>query len=485
MIDAVITVLGLVGNRKRENYIEDGEIHTRFVEKGDKDRARYYFGPRLRDSFSLSNERYINTLPILCELFGEERVVPIGTQKAREIQSEVLKAEGFADTFLEREDGYIEDEKNFTAIFSTINSLLYEYEKVVVDITHGFRHLPILMTISLIVENIKNTEKVEHIFFAREIEAGREYEIIDLKEYLDVANISFALASFNNNYTVAHHIRCSSPVYSELIDNLSRFSEHILANSILELYRNENSVVERILRLLESLEDDEIMGLQTYLAPVKLHLRSLVLLRNQPEYKQLFHLSKKLTAKGYYLNAVTLLDEAIGHYCVERFRGYSKSIADGLDDFLKTDNSKAVKYELSKQSKNLVKHMENMNGAYLKQSREERMTSGQRSRLQERKKKIKARIDPLVFAELNRFGLKMEFSKIKAGADNGLKLEILKFLKDREFLTEFRQFIRETDDMRNNLAHANSSESLLQIRERLDNLLERFNELCIDIDVLR
>ncbi len=485
MIDRVITILGLVGSTKSEYVIKDGKIENLVVEKNENDKARYHFGPRLEKHFSLSKKSYTNTLPILCELFGEEKIIPLGTVKSRKIQEDVLRFEGFDETFMDRAPGLIEDEKNFTEIFATINDILSEGERIIVDITHGFRHLPILTTIALILENIKNIEKIEHIFFAKEIEPHREYEIIDLKEYLDVANVSFVLSSFNNNYTVAHHIRCINPVYNKLIENLSKFSEHILANSILELYRNENSVAERILESLRNIEKEDILGLQNYLAPIRLHLTTFLLLRNQPEYRQFYEVAKKLTVKGYFLNAITLLDEAIGHYCVSRFKEFSPEIEKEIRDFLSFDTSKAPLYELTNQSKNLVKHLKNMTGSYLVADKSEKLTSGQKSKLQEKKRKIKEDIPPEVFEELERLGLKMEFSREHHVGDNRLKRMVLAHLEKKEFLNEFRAFIRKTDDLRNNLAHANSSEAMAEIRGTMDELLSEFEELCITIDVLK
>lgn len=256
----VLTVLGLVGSTKKKCVIENGKVIETFVPKSDDDKALYHFGPRLKHFYALPDgKRYINTLPLLCNIFSPERIVPVYTDKSKRIQEEVLKVEEIEDLHFSKE-GVIEDERDFTTLFATLNRLLAEYNRVIVDITHGFRHLPVLMTIAMIMENIQNINKIEHIFFAKEIVPGQEYEIIDLKEYLDIANVSIVLSGFNRNYTLAHHIRCLDSDYQRLIDLLSEFSEHILANSIVTLIDSDNALVDRILQTIETIEERGDIG---------------------------------------------------------------------------------------------------------------------------------------------------------------------------------------------------------------------------------
>ena len=153
----VITVLGLVAHTKGKDVVKE-----------EQDKAVYRFGPRLQDFASKlpKDKRYINTLPLLCDVFGSKNIIPVYTDESKKTQIDVLRYEGIEGVEF-APVGYIADEKDFTAVFQTINNLLDENEKIIIDITHGFRHLPILMTISMIIENIKDINKIEHILLPK------------------------------------------------------------------------------------------------------------------------------------------------------------------------------------------------------------------------------------------------------------------------------------------------------------------------------
>ncbi|GAB1464836.1 hypothetical protein MASR2M54_03360 [Aliarcobacter cryaerophilus] len=95
------------------------------------------------------------------------------------------------------------------------------------------------MIVDLIIQNFQDTQKLKKILFAKEIQAFKEYEIIDLKEYLELANISFVLTTFEKNYTVASHIK--SVKYSKLLKELNDFSNDLMAlniGNLLKLQKN-------------------------------------------------------------------------------------------------------------------------------------------------------------------------------------------------------------------------------------------------------
>ena len=464
---AVVTILGMIGYRDEES------------------KAEYTFGPLLSPHYVLEKRRYTNTLPVLCELFGTERIVPIYTEEAKTVQKKVLEAEGIDSAFLDNPVGKIDDDKDYKAIFSMINDILYEYERVIVDLTHGFRHLPILATIDLIMANIKDPQKIERIFFAKEIEQFKKYQIIDLHEYLDMANISFTLSSFTRSYTVANHIQCIDADYQELIALISNFSEHILANSILVLIEGENSLTDRILERLDHLDAEQVKGLEVYIRDIRLHLLKMRAIGKNPKrHYRLYMMAKNLSEKGYFLNAVTLLDEAIGFYCFESFVGYGDAISKKIEKFIHSARSRAVNYELSNQSKMLVKQQEKFTGHFLIAEGGEKLTAGQKSSLQEKKRKIKEKIPASIFDKLSSLDLEMEFKRTTKRRDASLKNMILKELKGKPMLRRFVHYIQDTDNLRNNLAHGNSSDPVPEIRKKVDQLLIEFDRLCIQEDVL-
>jgi len=119
---------------------------------------------------------------------------------------------------------------------------------VIVDVTHGFRYLPILMIIDLIIQNIKQENKIKSILFAKELVKPLkennfigEYDIIDLRQYLGLANITY----------------------------------HILANSLQELKLISNNLYNNTEYIIKNLNNEEKMifkVVERYLMELKEHM---------------------------------------------------------------------------------------------------------------------------------------------------------------------------------------------------------------------
>ncbi len=100
------------------------------------------------------------------------------------------------------------------------------------------------MIVNLIIASIKDVDKIEHIFFAKEVISAKEYEIIDLLDYIGLAKLSFVLENFNTNYTIGNKLSFRNEKYQDLVDNLRIISGHILANSIKTLIEGDESLIE-------------------------------------------------------------------------------------------------------------------------------------------------------------------------------------------------------------------------------------------------
>ena len=160
---AVITILGMVGG---------SDIHQKAV---------YYFEDKKEDK-----KEYFNTLPLLIDTYSNEyKIVPFYTKEAKSVNEKVLEKSNLEFKDFDKKY-FIEDDKDFIKLFNIINSAVDEYSELIIDVSHGFRHFPILMIVDLIIQNFKDTSKIKKILFAKEITQFKEYEIIDLKEYLDL-----------------------------------------------------------------------------------------------------------------------------------------------------------------------------------------------------------------------------------------------------------------------------------------------------------
>lgn len=408
----VITILGLVSKNEEVGI------------------PIYRYDDKLKGSFSLKRERYINMFSLLIDNFGAQNIVPIFTQLAKKIQIGVLKEEfqnGYNEIFNDR--NFIDGEKDFYKILRIINDATSDDDKYIIDLTHGFRHIPILATISLISKSLSNTEKIKHIFFAKEIEPKKEYEIIDLKEYLELANMSYVLETFNHNYTVSLVSKFKNKNFCNLISRLSTISNHILSNSLKAL----NKDVDKILSDIDFiLKNEQIETFKGSLEDIQRHIRELQDIGKEKDSIKFYRMSRILNSKGYLLNAITLLFEAIGYYCAESFERFGDDIKAHINNF--KNSRKFNAYDLTHESRTIVKKMGLRNGAYL--------------------------------------------TSIAVHDNIQKKLESIKTLG------AFRDFIKDAEKLRNNLAHGNANERIEDSKQELSRLLDKYNSFCIQQNIL-
>ena len=279
---AIITILGKAGEL---------DNHTK---------AKYYFEWKKE-----VQKEYFNTFPLLIENFSKRyEIVPIYTKDAQNANIKVLKKENLEFNSF-NSNCLIRDDKDFKNIFKIINETIASYEEVIVDVSHGFRHLPILMIVDLIIQNFQDTQKIKKILFAKEIQVFKEYEIIDLKEYLELANISFVLTTFEKNYTVASHIQ--SVKYNKLLKELNDFSNDLMALNIGNLLKTSKELIEE----LDKIDD---ISIKTQAETLKLVIQQLTDFKNKKRYLVYYQLSKNLFEKEYMLLSLALLYESIRMY---------------------------------------------------------------------------------------------------------------------------------------------------------------------------
>lgn len=310
---AVITILGIQGgfvNKQKE------VIFTNFENKAD------YF-------FENENEKkeYFNTLPFLRQKFFDYKLVPIFTEDAKIFNQEVIN-KAYKDTNIEFDERcFIQEEKDFKDIFKIMNETINQYDEVIVDVSHGFRHLPILMVVDLIIQNFQNTSKIKQILFAKEIDRHEKekkglYEIIDLKEYLDLANISFVLTTFEKNYTVASHIK--SVKYKKLLQELNDFSNDLMALNLGNLFKTANE-------LMAELDKVEDVSIQTQALKLKSVIEKLTDFKGKKRYLVYYELSKNLFEKKYMLLSLALLYESIRMYIKSAIKKEHKQLVESIE----------------------------------------------------------------------------------------------------------------------------------------------------------
>lgn len=291
---AVITILGIQGQKE--------DIKT-------KGRARYYFTSESADK----SQEFFNTLLLLADKFGAENIVPIYTAEAREFNEAVIAH--YANFQINFNDSYkIVDEKNFEALFEIFERAIDDLVKsgvgkIVFDVTHGFRHLPLLALVDLLIQNFSNVSQIDQILFAKEIEKFKLYEIIDLRQYLDIANIAFVIAVFSQNYTLAQHIKTKK--FESLVNALNAFSHNILSLNIKKLKSSHSELIKELDRI-----DD--IALISRARDLKDRLNK-ICDWNDSTYVFRYKLAKDMFEKGYLLQSLVLLFESVNSYIVGVF----------------------------------------------------------------------------------------------------------------------------------------------------------------------
>ena len=126
---------------------------------------------------------------------SESDIVVVGTEKTAEmlrgrVDESVLK--NFREI-----NSNIEIDEFFKLCLELIN------DQTVLDLTQGFRHLPMTLLLSAITADTLNGKNIKDIYYAKTLNADCnpsknvcEYEFVSLLLYLDMASIGSAIDSF-------------------------------------------------------------------------------------------------------------------------------------------------------------------------------------------------------------------------------------------------------------------------------------------------
>ncbi|OCL82271.1 MULTISPECIES: TM1812 family CRISPR-associated protein [Arcobacteraceae] len=393
---AVITILGLIGGDDRH------------------EKANYYYEDRkelIKEDFS--------TFPLLIKEYSKNfDIVPIFTKEAKEENIKVLKKEALSFNNF-KESCFIEDDKNFEDVFKIINESISFYDEVIVDVSHGFRHLPILMIVDLIIQNFQDTSKISKILFAKEIKKFKEYEIIDLKKYLDLANISFVLTTFEKNYTVASHIK--SKDYEKLLKELNDFSNDLMALNVGNLFKTSKKLIDE----LDKIED---ISIKTQSKKLKKVIERLMKFDENKMYEFYYNLSKDLFEKNYILLSLSLLYESTVLYIIYDIQTKNRDIYKKLEEDFKKTKKDSYIYHLGNLLKNLYKNYEDNK-------------------------------------QVNRYIINQNEYKLLQNTHKNLNIKTL---------------LQEINNKRNDLAHANSVKSFQDINKEVKNLIFKYETQVIN-----
>lgn len=400
-------------------------------------------------SYELNGKYYnfYNTLALLIQEYSlEYEIIVFYTKAAKDANIKILehykqhdpKFSSFDINGLFKNGVFIENENDFSQIFSQIDKAISaQYDKIIIDVTHGFRHLPILATIDMMIQNFTNPNKIEKILFAKEVERFPKYEIIDLKEYLDLANISFILTYFNDNYTTANHIEVGKK-YSALLRALKKFSNNIMALNLNSLLPDS---AQNLINELQNLTDTNDVAIKSQADKLQDYLQKLLDVYNNKEmFETYYFLANDLIKKNYMLLGLILLYESIRDYLVYKMFNLKKDLMAEVEEY----------YELD---------YKNRNRDYDEYA-------------------IREFCVGLRYRDKNK-----EYKNILKQNPNFLKnqyKELYTVFYKIEKIDKIINFSKNIDEIRNSLSHANSDESIIDSQSKIKGFLNDFKQLILN-----
>lgn len=417
---AVITILGIQG--QKENIKIEGC-------------ARYYFAGESADK----SQEFLNMLPLLADKFGAENIVPIYTAAAREFNKAIMKH--YTNFQINFNDSYeITDEKNFEALFEIFERVIDDLVKsgvgrIVFDVTHGFRHLPLLALVDLLIQNFSNVSQIDQILFAKEIEKSKLYEIIDLRQYLDIANIAFVITAFSQNYTLAQHIKTKK--FESLVNVLNDFSNNMLSLNIEKLESSHGELIKELDRI-----DDVALISRAKNLKEKLNK---ICDWNDSKYIIRYKLAKDMLEKGYLLQSLVLLFESVNSYIVGVFK---ENIYDVYKKILEesSKNKKRKNYKISNFFVQALKSRKEKDDVFKKNTMKN---------FRKPNNEFEFELKP------------SDIAKIKSVANDKTKF------KNVDELAKYHEAL---SNLRNDFAHGNSSEEeFSHIKQEIKKLFDRYH----------
>lgn len=394
------------------------------------------------------NTKFYNTLALLIQEYSPEyEIIVFYTDTAKKKNAEILnhhkqndpQFSSFDIDGLFKKGVYIKDENDFSQIFSQINQTISNeaYNKIIIDITHGFRHLPVLATIDMVIQNFSNPNKIEKILFAKEVEKLTQYEIINLKEYLDLANISFIMTSFNDNYTITNHINAGKK-YENLLRALKTFSNNIMALNINSLLPDST---QNLINELQKLTDINDIAIKSQADKLQAYLKKLLnVYKNKEMFETYYFLAKDLIGKNYMLLGLILLYEGVRDYVVYKMFEAKNDLMSKVEEY----------YELDYYDRNRP---------YDEYA-------------------IREFCMGLRFKEKNK-----EYKNILNKNQNFLKnqyKELYTAFYEIEKINQIKKFFKNIDEIRNSLSHANSDESIINSQDKIKGFLNDFKQLILN-----
>jgi CRISPR-associated DxTHG motif protein len=309
--------------RKQPKQISDVKTEFLDIKDGEKKRVIISFlGVNRTDklfkytswveNFRINGE-YHSMYPLFAkEFFKDSKLILVGNEKAVDTQRDIGRYYQLPKSSFDHIE-LIENENDYKSVFQLLNTIIQreskEFGKIIVDLTHGYRHIPILAMISIITQNL-NYRSVKNILFAKQ--QKDEFEIIDLIEYIDIANINYSLQSFRVSYSLLEVPKVQKSYYQELLNQIHNFSKIMVGNLFGELFKKDSITSKLIQSIDDVLQEDETF--KELLSEIRSHIKIVEdIHKKESLLEQHLLLADVFRTRKFYLNSIILLNEATGH----------------------------------------------------------------------------------------------------------------------------------------------------------------------------
>lgn len=270
----LITVLGATPVSQKQNYTLDSKIY----------------------------QEYFAFLAISRALgISSDKITVIGTKESKALLCEARYE--IEPIILDR---FVYSSDNIDELFEKCLSLIDD--ETVLELTQGFRHLPMTLLLSGIAAS--SEKRLSNIFYAKTTDSSCNptkdvcaFEFISLSSYLDRANLNAIIDSFCTSYVVPK-LKISLRDFVPIEIKLHELSRHLLGNNI-------DQAIQSALKLQSLLNPLEKSSISESIKELRTEIDSLAILKNYSESLRLYHGAKQFFKKDLLLHAVTNLFESI------------------------------------------------------------------------------------------------------------------------------------------------------------------------------
>ncbi len=264
--------------------------------------------------FGKKAESFLNATQFLLQNF-DDRFVFIGTECAITFQKALLEDD------LKDKDVIFEkvSENDLDEIFEKIYSLLESEDNVMLDVTHGFRHQPIMAIFASTLSQFL-TRKSLKIIFAKEEKRFEKYQYVYLDDYIEITQISLLLSGFIRTLNFIP-IKQMKLLNNKVFEN---FSKSLLSNDLKGVEKNYQ-LLDKELKCL--LKKEELRHLHKLIYKISEELSPFKEFdKNSATYEKYLSLGKITVNKNYIVVALAYIFESFREYCTYKFQPLLKDV---------------------------------------------------------------------------------------------------------------------------------------------------------------